>query len=85
MATWNFTLELWDVWTNEALTFEDKRDEIVRRIRTAPFWGRDDMEWFALQDIALSIQDAANTGEFDREFRWFYDWADKHRVWVATL
>lgn len=81
MANWDFKLELKDVFHNEDLSFEEKRDEIVDRINSAPFMDEDDGE---LVDIVEELAGTETIPEFDRAWSWFYDWADFARVWVET-
>lgn len=83
MALWNYTLHLSDIWNDDEMLFQSKRDEIVRRIKTSRFY---DLEWTReLEDAVECLQDSCGPGEWDYAFEMFYDYADTHRVWVDTF
>lgn len=85
MTTWRHTLELADVmheWEEDLKSFTEVRDEIVKRIREAPFFDADDDE------LAMAVEDlefAETADDFDWPWNEFYDWADDHRIWVETM
>lgn len=76
---WSNRLELKDVFHDANRTFEERRDEIVKRIRALPCLD----EWS--EEIADNLADAPNANAFDLWWGRFYDWADERRVWVATF
>ena len=81
-VAWRHTLELGDVFHNDDLTFEQKRAEIVRRIKEAPFY--DPTDW-DLDDVVTSLEENEDADEFDLTWDRFYDWCDSgKRVWVQT-
>ena len=82
MPTWKYKLQLADVWRNDDLTFIERRDEVVRRIKDSQFWDEDDTE---LYDIVDELADTDTPDYFDQVWDAFYDWADAERVWVATF
>jgi hypothetical protein len=79
---WLHTLTLTDVFHNDDLTLEEKRDAIVRRIKAAPWYSEDDDDLYWLVD---ELADVDTDSYFDAVFNAFYDWADDHRVWVETV
>lgn len=82
MTKWDHTLKLADVFHNDALSFEQRRDKIVRRIRAAKFY---DPESYALPDLVEELSETTDADDFDQAWDAFYDWADVHRVWVSTV
>lgn len=94
---WIGTLDLADVFHNDDLSFEEKRDKIVCRIRQLPQIVAaqriachhpeadsysDDRDHLDLVD---EIEMAKTTSEFDSLWMDFYDWADVARIWVRTF
>lgn len=79
---WRCKLRIADLWTNDDLSFTEKRDGIVARIRRLPMYdpeGGDQEElWWIIDELC----DAGNADEFDSVWDAFYDWADTERVWV---
>lgn len=82
MAVWHETLNLRDVFHNDDMEFEVKRDEIVKRITSLRLFDEDDLE---VLQIVEALGDAEDEDEFDEYWNDFYDWADGVRVWVATF
>lgn len=81
---WDHRLQLGDVFHNEDMPFEQRRDEIVRRIKAARFYRTDDRS-LSLDDIVDELADAEDYDEFDDAWDSFYDYADVHRIWVETI
>jgi hypothetical protein len=80
--SWAHQLNLADVFHDADLSFEERRDAIVRRIRlTAWFKGYDETE-----DLPQFVEELADTeaGEFDAVWDSIYDIADADRVWIRT-
>jgi hypothetical protein len=82
MPTWKYTLNLADIWRDESLTFEQLRDETIRRIMGSRFYTDEDLE---LYEIVDELADTDTRDYFDQVWHAFYDWADAERVWVATF
>lgn len=78
MNHWRQTLHLGDVWREESLTFAERRDIIVSRVR-----GLNPLD-SALKEIADGLADSDDVDEFDGWWSAFYDWADRERVWVSV-
>jgi hypothetical protein len=82
MPSWKNKLNLADVFHDESRSFEEKRDEIVRRIKAAGFYDPTE-SW--LPEIVSNLAEASDTRTFDSWWDQLYDWADDARVWVATF
>ena len=80
MAEWKNQLDIADVWRDPDLSWQDQRDEIISRIRKAPWF--DDFD-FQLLDAVDGLSGAEDVQEFDGYWEDFYDWADANRVWIA--
>jgi len=84
LPVWDRTLNLRDVFHNDALTFEEKRDAIVQRLRNSGWLDGRDM----FDDLVLAVEGletAEDGNEFDEWFGIVYDHADYDRVWIATF
>ncbi len=67
MKPWKYMLYLEDMFNDVALTFEQGRDEIVRRIKRAPFYGED----FWLEEIVERLQGAHDWDAFNAGWKLF--------------
>jgi hypothetical protein len=89
MTNWRYTLKLKDVFHDDERTFEERRDEVVKRIKAAPFYSKDwefaanDFWW--IEDIVERIEESTNGDEFDVPWMDFYDLMDIECVWVETF
>lgn len=81
MAIWLLTVDLSDVFHNKELSFEFRRDEIVKRVR-ASVWITGG--YASLEDILDNLADAQDAVEFDAWWDELYELADRDRVWIAT-
>lgn len=80
---WDHKLLLGDVFHNEEMSFEQRRDAITARIRKARFYDVDDL---TLWEIVAGLANAEDTDEFDYWWDEFYNWCDwGKRVWVETV
>lgn len=78
---WKHKVDLSDVWADESLTFEQRRDAIVRRLR-AGAWTRYDLEG-TLDCLLDELAEAENEDDFNAVWAWVYDWADADkRLWI---
>jgi hypothetical protein len=83
LPVWDGTLRLADVFHNGGLTFEQKRDAIVRRIRgTAWFKGYDESD--DLPQFVEELAGAEDNASFNEVWSGIYDIADADRVWIET-
>lgn len=79
---WNYKLQLGDLFHNDDMRFEQRRDAIVARIKASRFYDADDL---VLDDILYELAGAQEPDDFDGPWSWFYDYADMHRIWVETI
>lgn len=82
MPRWKNKLDLADVFHDDAWSFEERRDEIVKRIRVLSTYALGEA-W--IEEIVENLAEASDVREFDSWWHEFYDWADEARVWVATF
>lgn len=86
MAQWKYTVNIADIWNNDELPFEERRDEIVKRIRASDWYkvrnATDLSELFSLTED-LEVSDTPD--EFDEYWNLLYDEADADRCWIATF
>jgi hypothetical protein len=83
MPVWYETVRLSDVFHNEEMTFEQRRDEIVRRLR-ASSWVKCADDNDVLPNLIDELKNAADVDEFDTVWDVIYDYADADRVWIDT-
>jgi len=83
LPIWDGKLRLADVFHDDALTFEQKRDAIVRRIR-ATKWFKDYDEYDDLPMFVEELADAEDNTSFNGVWSEIYDIADADRVWIET-
>ena len=79
---WEHNLLIADVFHDEARSFEERRDLIVKRILASRFWDAED------EDLVTIVEDlgkAPDEDRFDEFWDEFYNWCDEHAVWVATV
>lgn len=86
---WDGTIELADVFRDEATTFEERRDEIVKRIQESEWMDRAKAGGDrVLPGLLADVAKAEDVGTFDREFHYIYllaDRADEYgRWWLST-
>ena len=78
---WKHHLRIKDIWRDDDLSWETKRDAVVAKIKKLPHYQSDD----ELIEIVEMLEEATFISEFDEVWDQFYDWADWNRVWVETL
>ena len=83
LPIWDRKLRLADVFHNDDLTFEQKRDAIVARIR-ATRWFKGYGEYDDLPQFVEELADTQSPREFDGPWSCIYDIADYDRVWIET-
>lgn len=79
LPSWAMTIKIGDVFHNEAMTFEQRRDAIVARIR-ASGWADDALVDREVWDLEMSM----DVDEFDDAWSALYDRAGVDRVWIDT-
>lgn len=84
MPTWKFKVDLSDVFHNDDLTFIDRRDAIVKRLRRGP-WNTEKEDFYGDFDALLDeLSETERIRDFDSVWEYVYDWADEHRLWITT-
>lgn len=88
MAHWEYTLNLRGIWRIPDIEFERMRDAVIQRIVDSDFW-KDTLEFdleanYELTSIVEDMSMSRNMREFNLAWSDFYDFADEHRIWVAT-
>lgn len=79
---WEYTINLADVFHNDDMTFEQRRDAIVSRIRNS---GWPSTGSYTLRQLVDELAEAQDTDEFDGPWDLIYDEADADRVWIQTF
>lgn len=83
LPSWDRKIRLAEVFRNEDMGFEQRRDAIVARL-LASSWLRERGDYDDLSDLIVDLGEAADVGEFDRVWDAIYDLADEDRVWIET-
>jgi hypothetical protein len=83
---WDERLDVSDVFHNDDLTLEAKRDAIVDRIKRTRWYRRSD-EYDTLREIVEELSEVEDVEGFDCVWDALYDEADTGmwRVWVNTF
>jgi hypothetical protein len=83
---WGEKLRLGDVFHNDDLSFIERRDAIVTRIK-ATRWYRDadPHEFDGLHDVVENLATEESPDDFDYWWDELYDLADVARVWIETI
>lgn len=82
---WERTLDVSDVFHNDALTFPEIRDAVVARIKNSPWYQNRDTTGF--DEFGEHVEELAhveNADDFDEFWDAIYDQADYDRVWIKT-
>jgi hypothetical protein len=78
---WEHKIRLGDVWQDEELDFEQRRNKIVARIR-ASAWFKGYGEFDDLPQIVEELSGIEDADGFDEVWDSLYDIADYDRVWI---
>ena len=83
MSKWRHIVDVSQVFHEESMTYEGRRDRIVTQLRKlADKMGGADAD--LLSDLLDDLEGADNEDEFDSFWDEIYDWADDNRVWINT-
>lgn len=83
LPSWERRLDVAGVFHDGALTFEQRRDAVVARIRASGWLdGRDMFDGLVL--AVEGLEGADDVDEFDGWWDEIYDYADYDRVWIVT-
>jgi hypothetical protein len=85
MPQWIYNIDLKGVFHNEELTFEERRDAIVRILRKSRWVKRKDGAVDHLPALIDELADTTNVDEFDSVWGAVYNEADTDRAWIATI
>jgi len=85
MPHWTYTIMLGDVWRDENLTFEQRRDAITARLRTSQWLAELGGEGSTLADLVQELAESADVEAFDDLWNDLYDFADTDRAWIDTV
>lgn len=84
MSVWLIKIDLKDIFHDDDMPFEKKRDEIVNRLRSSGWLASATypvrLEG-ALQELAKTVDET----DFDFEWEMIYSHADRDRVWIGTF
>jgi hypothetical protein len=81
---WDRRINLRDVWRNQDMTFEERRDAVVRRLRSSG-WMATHEDGDILHQLVEELAEAQDADEFDAPWDAIYDEADYDRVWIVTF
>ncbi|TVZ01248.1 hypothetical protein EAS64_33760 [Trebonia kvetii] len=96
MPSWLYTIDLADIFHAD-IPFEERRDEIVKRIRESEWYRDAEMEASEKLDRAVNaddfllgvtitdLEDASDEEDFDWTWDEVYDMANADRAWINTL
>jgi hypothetical protein len=78
---WHYKIRVRETWRDENLTFAERRDTIVARLR-ASRWFRESSNGFDLSLIADELEAAGNARTFELIWEDLYGHADHDRAWL---
>lgn len=80
LPIWDCRINFADVFHSDELSFEQRRDAIVSRLRSNQWYS----ENLKLEYIVDYLEDSDYPDEFDYYWDDLYDEADRDRVWIET-
>ncbi|WP_344010736.1 hypothetical protein [Nocardiopsis exhalans] len=85
LPVWERHIDLRGVFHNDSLTFEERRDAIVKRLKVSPWYQQADVaEFDGVYDTIHELAHAEDPEEFDGWWDELYDHADTDRVNICT-
>ena len=85
LPAWERTISVAHLFHNDRLTFEQRRDAIVKLLKANPWYTRaDKAEFDGVYDVVNEIGNAEDQTEFDGWWDELYDLADIDRVCIKT-
>lgn len=84
LPQWAGTVRLRDIWRNKEMTFEERRDAIVRRIRASRWFKKYD-EFDELPAFVEELSDVDTQEWFDYVWSQITLCADYDRIWLELL
>lgn len=83
---WAGRLNVGDLFHNDDLTFIEKRDAIVARIKATRWYkDADPHQWEGLHDVVENLATEESPDDFDYWWDQLYDIADVDRIWIETI
>jgi hypothetical protein len=82
--SWEHRINLADIFHNDDLSFAEKRDAVVRRLR-ATTWFKAKDEYDSLSQYVEELSETEDIVGFGQVFDAIYDEADYDRAWIATF
>jgi hypothetical protein len=84
---WSEKIDLKDVFHDKSITFEQRRDAIVARLKMSRWYiDADPDELDGVREIIdCHLAEAEDVDEFDGWWSDLYDHADYARVWIGTV
>ena len=88
MPHWEYLVDVKDIWGMD-VAFEEKRDEIVKRIRESKWFAdmgqETEGDYTGLADVVDGLATSTTVDVFDSWWAELYDYADQDRAWIATF
>lgn len=81
MTNWVCKIDVSDVFCNEDMTYEERRDAIVQRFQNHPQLKLDE----ELMDLVGELAHQEDPDEFNFVWDEIYDWADTNLTWIGTF
>lgn len=87
LRPWKLNIDLKDIFHNDELSFEQIRDETVKRLKDSGWLGlaEDEYEEEQLFNLFEELELTETPDEFDEVWSYVYDEADDYRVWIGTI
>lgn len=93
MVIWRHQIRLGDIWNNDDLTLEQKRDRIVERVECETWYQEavanptarpDGLDYsdYEIESIIYDLKHSEGEDGFNSIWHEFYDYCDEHRIWV---
>jgi alkylation response protein AidB-like acyl-CoA dehydrogenase len=84
-SVWSRRIDVSDVFHSETLTFEERRNAIVKRLKNTGWYQQaDPAEFDGVHDVINELGGAEDAEEFDGWWDELYDLADHDRVYIRT-
>jgi hypothetical protein len=91
MAQWNYKLDVKEPWRQRQegeITIQQLAATVAKRLVKVDFRDEDinfDRDDFVDELLGLSEDTSATADDFDDVLARLYDFADEHRLWIATF
>ena len=80
---WDGKIKFGGIFRDEALSFDELRDTVVRRLRASTWFKKHD-EYDDLPQFVEELADTKDRASFDDALDAIYDLADYDRIWIET-